>query len=148
MSESILRISEALSLAFHATAYLASGDQRPRTVKDIARRIKASEAHLSKVLQALARAGILRAIRGPRGGYSLAKKPKEITLLEIYEVIHGPLKDQKCLYEHPLCGGEHCILGNLISEVTRLMREHLSQTTLEKVKDVITENLKKIEENH
>ncbi len=141
MNGSILRVSEALSLALHATAYLASGNQRPRRVKEIARRIQASEAHLSKVLQALTRAGILKALRGPKGGYSLAKKPEEITLLEIYEVIHGPLKEQKCLYERPLCGGDNCILGDLISQVTQLVRHHLRHTTLEMVKDVITENL-------
>jgi len=139
MIERVLKISEALSLGLHAMAYIANDPQRPKRVKEIAERIRASEAHLSKVLQSLARAGLLRSLKGPKGGYILAKEAKEITLLEIYEVINGPLKDRKCLYERPLCRGDKCILGDLLQEVTRLMRKHLSQTNLEMVKNIMKE---------
>ncbi len=138
MSTSILRISEALSLGLHAMAYLSSAPEKPRRVKEIAKRLKASEAHLSKVLQALARAGLLKATRGPKGGYMLAKKPEEISLLDIFEVINGPLKDQRCLFKEPLCSGERCLLGNLLEDVNRLVREHFSKTTLKEAQNILT----------
>ena len=138
MADSILRISEALSLGLHAMAYLSSTPDTPKRVKEIARRLRASEAHLSKVLQALARAGLLKATRGPKGGSQLAKKPEEITLLEIFEVIHGPLKYQRCLFKEPLCDGERCLLGNLLEDVNRLVKEHFSQTTLKDAQNILT----------
>jgi len=138
MPTPILKISEALSLALHAMAYLSNEPDRPRRVKEVAKRLRASEAHLSKVLQALARAGLLQATRGPKGGYRLAKKPEEISLMEIYEVINGPLEDQNCLFKEPLCSGERCLLGDLLSEVNRLVRKHFSQTTLKDAQDLLT----------
>jgi Rrf2 family protein len=46
-------------------------------------------AYLAKHLQAMSRAGILEATQGPRGGYRLARRPAEISLLEILEAIDG-----------------------------------------------------------
>lgn len=138
MPTPILKISEALSLALHAMAYLSNEPDRSRRVKEVAKRLKASEAHLSKVLQALARAGLLQATRGPKGGYRLAKKPEEITLMEIYEVINGPLEDQACLFKEPLCSGERCLLGDLLSDVNQLVRKHFSQTTLKDAQNILT----------
>ncbi len=130
MASHILKISDALALGLHAMAYLAKEPGKPKRVKEIAEILEASEAHLSKVLQALARAGLLKATRGPRGGYVLNKAPEDITLLEIYEIISGPLEDQRCLFRKPLCDGKSCLLGNLLQDVNRLVREKFSHTTL------------------
>lgn len=137
MSYNILRISEALSLGIHAMVYLANNVGKPLRVKEIAKRLRASEAHLAKVLQSLARDGLLKATRGPKGGYELAKAPEEITLLQVFESIHGPLEDQKCLFKEPLCSGERCILGNLLKQVNQAVRNHFSETTLAKVQDIL-----------
>ncbi len=137
MAGSILRISEALSLGLHAMVFLAAHVGEPKRVGEIAKRLKASEAHLAKVLQTLARAGLVRAVRGPKGGYELAKPPEEITLLEIFEVLHGPLEDRLCLFKEPLCGGKRCILGDLLEKVNQAVREHFSQTNLKMVQDIL-----------
>ncbi|OAG27815.1 RrF2 family transcriptional regulator [Thermodesulfatator autotrophicus] len=130
MAGPILRISDALALGLHAMAYLSLEPKKAKRVKEIAVKLNASEAHLSKVLQALARAGLLKATRGPKGGYMLNKKPEEISLIDIYEVISGPLEDQRCLFKKPLCDGKNCILGDLLRSVNHLVREHFSKTTL------------------
>ncbi len=137
MPGSILRISEALSLGIHAMVYLANNVGRPMRVKEIGERLRASEAHLAKVLQSLAREGLLKATRGPKGGYQLARPPEEITLLEVFESIHGPLEDQRCLFKEPLCSGDRCILGDLLQKVNQAVRDHFSNTTLEMVKDIL-----------
>ena len=106
----ILRISEAASLALHSTVLLAANPGKLISTRDIASMLHVSEAHLSKVLQRLARAGLVRAIRGPKGGFRLVKPANETTLLEVYESIEGTLTPGKCLFESPICEGDACIL--------------------------------------
>jgi Rrf2 family protein len=53
-------------------------------------------AYLAKHLQALARAGVLETVKGPRGGYRLARPPAEITVLDIVEAIDGEEPAFRC----------------------------------------------------
>ena len=49
---------------------------------------------MAKVLKPLVSARVLQSVKGPNGGYRLAKGPTEITLLEILEAVDGPLRGQ------------------------------------------------------
>ena len=55
--------------------------------------------YLSKILQQMVRANVLRSKRGPRGGFSLAKPTNKITMLEIIEAVDGPLTGELNLAE-------------------------------------------------
>jgi Rrf2 family protein len=55
----------------------------PTQIQDISRRQQISPRYLEQIFQNLKRAGILKSKRGPQGGYALARKPDEITVLEI-----------------------------------------------------------------
>ncbi|MBT1072644.1 RrF2 family transcriptional regulator [Pelotalea chapellei] len=55
----------------------------PAQIQDISRRQQISPRYLEQIFQSLKRAGILKSKRGPQGGYCLARKPDEITVLEI-----------------------------------------------------------------
>jgi Rrf2 family protein len=126
-----LKISEAASLAMHAMSYLAiHGGGGPVTTRAISEHFKASEAHLSKVMQRLAREGLVKSHRGPGGGILLAKDPAEITLLDIYEAIEGQLSGSPCLFGQPSCGYPDCILGDLTGNVNKTIDARLRGTTL------------------
>ena len=56
---------------------------KPAQIQDISRRQQISPRYLEQIFQNLKRAGILKSKRGPQGGYCLAKKPHEITVLEV-----------------------------------------------------------------
>jgi Rrf2 family protein len=118
-------------MGMHAMAFIASASRGgPVSVSTVARELGVSEAHLGKVLQRLARHGFLSSRRGPRGGYGLGRDPEEITLLEIYEAVDGPLVESTCLLERPVCTGSTCILGDLVASVNKQLRERLSSTRL------------------
>jgi Rrf2 family protein len=128
---SILKISEAASLALHTMQHLAATAGRPVTTHELAEILRASEAHLSKVLQRLVKVGFARSTRGPKGGFVLGERGREITLLEVYEAIDGPLATGGCLLGHPICRGEnYCMLGGLVASLNSQVREHLSRATL------------------
>ena len=72
----ILAVAAVIDVALNAQG-------RPVAAKALAARHKLPPRHLEPVLQALVRDGILRGIRGPRGGYELAREGKRITAAEI-----------------------------------------------------------------
>ncbi|MGQ9748050.1 MAG: RrF2 family transcriptional regulator [Candidatus Caldatribacteriaceae bacterium] len=130
----ILKISEALSLAIHGLSLLALEEGDQEKVKDLASKIGVSKAHLAKVLQQLVKAGILYSTRGPKGGFVLAKQPEKITLLEIYQAVEGPLREEACLLQKEVCPFSRCIFGDFLPVANRQFREYLAQRTLADVR--------------
>ena len=132
----VVRVSEAASLGLHTMVYLAGQGDRRATAHDIAELLGVSEAHLAKVLQRLSRVGLVDSTRGLRGGSRLARPGDEISLLEVYETIEGPLTDTTCLLNEKVCRGDQCILGGLLETVNRQARDYLAGRTLADLSDV------------
>ncbi|WP_233270310.1 Rrf2 family transcriptional regulator [Chachezhania sediminis] len=84
-------MSDGVEAALHCTLVLAGlPDGRVLTGRSLAALHGVSESYLLKHLRALAAAGVVDAVPGPRGGYRLARAPALITLLDIVEAIDGP----------------------------------------------------------
>ncbi len=133
---SLIGMSEAAALALHAMTYIASEDGRISSTRKIASALKVSEAHLSKVLQRLGKAGLIKSIRGPSGGFTFRKEAQSISLLDIYEAIEGTYRAKKCLFDYPRCKGNKCLLGGLLLSVDSTVRSYLANTTLAELSDM------------
>ncbi len=131
-----LKISEAASMGMHAMGLLALAPGRPLSTKEIATCFTLSEAHMSKVLQRLVKVGLLRSVRGPKGGFSLAGDPDRTTLLEVFEAIEGKMEESSCLFGVPLCDGQSCILGSVMARANLMLMDHLSKTSLTEISKV------------
>jgi Rrf2 family protein len=132
----MLRISDAANLAFHAMLVLSTKSPEEQvSVQELSKKLRVSDNHLSKVMQRLSKAGLVGSRRGPAGGFHLVREPSSIRLSEIYTTIEGPIPDMTCLLEKPICEGECCLLGTLLSSVQRQIRDHLVGTTLQDVRD-------------
>lgn len=125
----LLKLSEATALALHTMVIISKQDDSI-SAAPMAQQLSASEAHVFKVLQQLVRAGLLRSKRGPNGGYVLARKAEEITLMDVYEVFEGAMRKDGCLFSKSVCGELDCILGGLVEDVRTKVVEHFSSTTL------------------
>lgn len=68
-----------------------SGGTAPVPIGELARRRDVPVQFLEQLFAALRRAGILRSQRGVKGGYLFAREPSEVTVLEIVELLDGPL---------------------------------------------------------
>src|SRR5579883_219209 len=88
-----MRLTRASQYAVHALAYMASLEgNRPMPSHLVAQAQGIPERFLLKVLLPLVSVGVLRSLKGPNGGYQLARSPREISLLEIVEAIDGPIR--------------------------------------------------------
>src|SRR5215813_13222436 len=90
-----MKLTRASSYALHAVAYMAAQKHdRPVASHHIAHARGIPERFLLKVLKPLVSARVLLSIKGPNGGYRLAKSPSEITMLDILEAVDGPIRGQ------------------------------------------------------
>ena len=104
----MLRLTKKADYALMALKYLAeqsSGEAAPVAVsaKDIAQAYHIPPPLLAKILQTLARAGLLVSHAGTNGGYALAKAANEISAFEVIRAIDGPLFITSCITIHGAC---------------------------------------------
>jgi len=142
------RVSEAANLGLHALAVIAAGPEPSHRTREIAARLKASAAHLAKVMVALEHAGLVVGTRGPAGGYQLARPASRISLKEIYEAIEGPMQARSCLFGEPVCKAGGCALSGYFGRLNRDVIRTLERTRLtDLVKEFGGKNGKQAQDN-
>lgn len=138
----LLNISEAMSIALHTCACLASSDKPYSSTRLIANRLGFSSHHSAKVVQQLVHAGLLETNRGPSGGIRLARSPEKITLFEIYVAAGGQPTVTGCLLKRDICAGNDCMLGKLISKENAKLINLLKRTSLSNIVDSVSQTLR------
>lgn len=134
--DSAMRISEAAGLAIHAVTVLARlGDGEPIKLSRLAELLRASEAHLGKVMHRLAQARVVSSRRGPSGGFTLGPRASELTLLDVYEMIDGPLDAGSCLMGYLACPFGGCILGDAVGSINSYVRDVLGRQKIDELAD-------------
>ena len=90
-----MKLTRASNYALHALEYMAArGLDTPVASHHIAQARGIPELYLLKVLKSLVSAQILRSLKGPNGGYRLARPASKITLLEVVEAVDGPVRGE------------------------------------------------------
>lgn len=125
----IFSLSEAGSIAIHSMVLIAGSETKLNVVK-ISERTGSSKHHVAKVLQRLVKDDFLSSNRGPHGGFELKKPPEEINLLEVYESIEGKVEITECPMDNLICPFEKCILGTVVSDMTRNFKDYMSNQKL------------------
>ena len=89
-----MKLTRSVGYALVAVGHVAKSEAgQPVLAKDIAKKYKIPLDYLLKILQQMVRADVLRSIRGPRGGFLLARPASRINLLQIIEAVDGPFID-------------------------------------------------------
>ena len=122
----------ASELAIRATVFLALQEPgKLSPVHEIAADSGASEAYLSKILQRLTGAGLVRSFRGPGKGMELGRPPGEITLAELIHAVEGVQAEQSCVFGLGRCTqGTPCALHHEWLPIRSALCELLEKTTL------------------
>jgi len=124
-------MSEAASIAIHSMVLIARNNEGINAVK-IAEQTGFSKNHISKVAQRLVKNDLLTSVRGPLGGFTLKKSPANITLLDIYESMEGPLEIRDCPLAYEVCHFDQCLMGNVINKMTAEFKRFLKGQSLNK----------------
>jgi Rrf2 family protein len=130
-----MKLTRASSYALHAVAFMAvQKHDRPIASHNIAQARGIPERFLLKVLKPLVSARVLLSIKGPNGGYRLAKKPDDITMLEVLEAVDGPIRGQAPFSEESNGPLNHK-LENICKQSADVVRKQLEKV---RVSDLVT----------
>jgi Rrf2 family transcriptional regulator, cysteine metabolism repressor len=95
-----------------------SGDSGPVPIGELARRRDVPVQFLEQLFATLRRAGILRSQRGVKGGYSFARDPGTITVLEVVELLDGPLgRDAESVFADAAAAAREVLEKTTIADV-------------------------------
>jgi Rrf2 family protein len=106
----------------------------PLSIKEIAERQRISLSYLEQILHRLGKAGIIESVRGPHGGYELARKPADLTIGDVVRALEGPIALSHCLEpgESRLCyQADDCVARMVWAKVGAKIEEALDSITFE-----------------
>ncbi len=127
-----MKLSPAAELGIQGTLVLAENfGQGPTTLAEICELRSLSREYLAKVFGQLARADIVTPVRGKKGGYVLAKDPKDITLLAVIEAVEGTQALNMCQFEPSRCDNSAvCKVQPVWRELQEIFTAKLGSVTL------------------
>lgn len=103
----------------------------PVTLSEIAERLMIPKAFLSKILQQLAKKGVVRSLKGPSGGFVLAAEPRSLTMRDIIAEIDGPMRVFECFAKETDCAlFDDCLMLDVFKRVEEEIGRVLGSYTL------------------
>lgn len=124
-----MQITRQADYAVRAVLYLAEQGENGRApTSRIAQEMRIPPSFLAKIVSQLSVAGVVQTSRGARGGVSLAREPKGISLLEVIEAIDGPITLNECVPDRSACVfGDDCPVHDIWCETQTKLVEQLSK---------------------
>ena len=130
-----LKFNQATDYAFRIILYMSTLPFGTRKVgAELARTSKIPERFLLKIMRYLVNAKLLHSYRGVDGGFSLAKKPKDINLYDVVTAVEGDTYLQHCLYDSESCSrGCHgqCAVQEAVGKIQAVLIEELKNVDFE-----------------
>jgi Rrf2 family protein len=126
-----MRLSKTVDYMVRCVLFLAQ--REPGTLTDRRSLVEATgvpDLYFRKIVQQLSRAGVVRTTRGPRGGYTLAARPEELTLLRVVEIGNGELCLNDCAVNPGACKRSGtCSVHPVWQDLRRKLRDTLGAVT-------------------
>ncbi len=122
-----------------------NGRPHPVQSKDITERQGIPQRYLEQVLQQLVRAGVLKGVRGPRGGYTLARERRRITLGDVLRVVNQMENDEDSTVSRAALGEK--IISPIWDEMQDDILKHYDAITMEDLcRDAEAKGIKRADE--
>ena len=127
----MLKLTKKADYGLIALRHLADSGSLAASAKEIAEAYHIPHEAMAKILQKLAKAGLVQSRHGMNGGYVLARDPRRISALDVIVAIDGPLLITTCNHEKVQCEqGEVCNVREPLRKVHESIREVLSGLTI------------------
>ena len=131
-------VSQTAEYALRAVVCLASHHDTPMTTRELSKITQTPLNYLSKVLQELGRAGIVRSQRGLHGGFTIEPSMmKDLSLLEIIEAVSQIPAIDKCPLNIESHGSALCPLHKRLNQSIEMVKKAFRETTIQ---DLLNEN--------
>jgi Rrf2 family protein len=106
--------------------------QGPIESADIARRQYIPEQYLDQILMALRKEGLVKSVRGPKGGHMLARPPVQITMAQVMQALEGYVPPMECLPHPDFCKlSPGCALREVWQKIDDMTQQLLTSTTID-----------------
>ena len=130
-----MQITRQADYAVRAVLYLSRvGNNQRSATSTVAKEQHIPPSFLAKIISQLSIAGLLHTSRGARGGVTLARDPREITLLEVIEAIDGPIRLNECVGDESACTFDHdCPLRPVWCDAQEELVKRLRNTNFEQL---------------
>ena len=127
-----MRLTTRGQYAVQAMLDLAGQKQMPVSLSEIARRQRISLSYLEQLFMRLRRAGLVQSVRGPGGGYVLARPPKDIRLSKIILSVEEPIRMTRCSHAQRGCTGlsTRCVAHGFLEDLGHHVMAYLNSVTL------------------
>lgn len=130
-----MRITIECDYALRIVLYLARiGIDSKADASTIAETQKIPQRFSAKILRKLTMANIIKSFKGVKGGYTLVKPPKEITMLDIVEIIDGSIEVNRCVNSSYDCARTHsekCPIHNKLAIINQSIKDSLAGVNFE-----------------
>lgn len=123
-------LSQTVEYALRAATYLATVPKQSRTVEQVAEVTRVPVAYLSKVLQQLVREGIVISRRGTGGGFTLARPPAKVRILEIVQAVDPIRRITTCPLGLAAHGRRLCPLHRKLDDALADVEKAFASSTL------------------
>ena len=123
-------ISQTAEYALRAVAALASSPDEPMVTQRIAELTKVPLGYLSKVLQALGRAELVKATRGLHGGFTLARPPAQVTVYDVVQAVEPLQRIRTCPLGLSAHGVRLCPLHRRLDDAMKLVEDSFRASTM------------------
>jgi len=140
----MLRFTKRADYGLMAIHYIAIHDELGAvSVKRIAEEFAIPPELLAKILQRLARQGLIDAQAGPKGGYVLTRRPAEITVGEVIRALEGPIHIVSCLEDSDCPQMERCNIRRPVQKIQVAISQlldtmSLAELTSDDVPEILT----------
>lgn len=132
-----MQITRQADYALRAILFLArkyNEKDKNAATRIIAEDQEIPSSFLAKIISQLSIAGIIQTTRGANGGVRLARKPEEISLLDVVEAIDGPITLNECVNDPSVCPfGDNCPIHDVWCEAKAELVRKLSESTFDKL---------------
>jgi Rrf2 family protein len=123
-----MEITRETDYAIRCVLHLSEAPNNIIMVDEIAKAKSIPKSFLSKILQKLAKANIVKSYRGVKGGFQIANAPREINLLDVINAIEGPVAMNRCAVNKKVCSlscscAVHPIWVELRKDVEKKLRK-------------------------
>ena len=126
-----MRLTTKGRFAVTAMLDLAMGDGKsPVTLAGISRRQNISLSYLEQLFGKLRRRGLVDSVRGPGGGYTLARAPQGVSVAEIIRAVDEPLDATQCGGKENCLEDRRCLTHDLWERLNEKIYEYLASVTL------------------